>query len=192
MSDKKTILEKVQDLATFIMKGNDKKVKLAQETLDNETVIEAEVFEAGQPVFIVNEEERVPLPVGDYTLKDGRALVVVEEGMIDTIGEAAEEEEVDANSEFVTKPEFNKAIDEIKSMLSKDKKAEDDLIIKAKADLKKAEEDLKLSKENVVKLQKEIDEIPDAKKIIVAPVKLKNNPATTMRGRIVEHLNKIA
>ena len=68
-------------------------VKLAQMKLDNGTVLEAETFEAGQPVFIVNEEDRIALPVGEYILEDGMILVVSEEGIIAEIKEAVVEEE---------------------------------------------------------------------------------------------------
>ena len=68
-------------------------IKLAQMKLDNGTVLEAEVFEAGQPVFIVNEEDRIALPVGEYILEDGMILVVSEEGIIAEIKEAIVEEE---------------------------------------------------------------------------------------------------
>ena len=63
-------------------------VKLEQMTLENGTVIEADSFEAGQAVFIVTEDGQVALPVGDYTLPDGKMLVVTEEGMIGEIKEA--------------------------------------------------------------------------------------------------------
>ena len=129
MSAKKAILEKLKDIGTYLVELDNKEiietkeikkeeVKFAQETLDNDTVIEAEAFESGEAVFIVNEDERVALPVGEYTLADGRVLVVSEEGMIDSIGEAAEEEseDVDAKEEFVTKAEFNDAIESIKAM----------------------------------------------------------------------------
>lgn len=56
-------------------------VKLAQIKLENGTVIEAESFESEQPVFIVTEEERVPLPMGQYDLEDGKILVIEEEGI---------------------------------------------------------------------------------------------------------------
>ena len=62
-------------------------VKLAQMALDNGTIIEAELFEAGQSVFIVNGEDRIALPVGEYMLEDGMALIVVEEGIIAEIKE---------------------------------------------------------------------------------------------------------
>ena len=63
-------------------------VKLAQMKLDNGTVLEAEAFEAGMPIFIVNEEDRIALPVGEYKLEDGMMLIVVEEGIIAEVKEA--------------------------------------------------------------------------------------------------------
>lgn len=75
-------------------------VKLAQMQLENGTVIEAEVFEAEQAVFIVNEEDRIALPVGEYLLEDGMVLKVEVEGVIASIEmpeeEAPEVEEVEA------------------------------------------------------------------------------------------------
>jgi hypothetical protein len=71
-------------------------IQLEQMTLDNGTVIEAEVFEAGQPVFIVNGEDRVALPIGEYTLDNGMILVVAVEGEIAEIKEAAPAEEAEA------------------------------------------------------------------------------------------------
>lgn len=62
-------------------------VKLAQMALENGTIIEAEVFEAGAGVFIVNEEDRIALPVGEYKLEDGMILIVAEEGIIAEIKE---------------------------------------------------------------------------------------------------------
>jgi len=68
-------------------------IQLEQMTLDNGTVIEAEVFEAGKAVFIVNGEDRVALPVGEYILDNGMILVVAVEGEIAEIKEAAPAEE---------------------------------------------------------------------------------------------------
>lgn len=69
------------------------RMSLAQQTLENGTIIEAESFEAGQQVFVVSDEERVALPVGEYALEDGKTLVVEEEGLIAEIKEAAVEAE---------------------------------------------------------------------------------------------------
>lgn len=69
------------------------KLNLAQATLeDGTTVIEAEVMEAGQAVFIVSDDERIALPVGEYTTNEGQMIVVAEEGMIAEIKEAKEDE----------------------------------------------------------------------------------------------------
>ena len=60
---------------------------------DKVSMLEAEMFEAGQAVFILTEDEqRIPLPVGEYELEDMRILVVIEEGMIADVREAAEPE----------------------------------------------------------------------------------------------------
>ena len=76
------------------------KVEMANMRLANGVVLEAEAFEAGQNVFLVGEDgEKVAAPVGEHELEDGRILVIVEEGVISEIREAAaieaeEEEEV--------------------------------------------------------------------------------------------------
>ena len=70
---------------------------------DGVSTLEADVFEAGQPVFILTEDEqRIPLPVGEYELEDMRILVVIEEGVIAEVREAAEvEEEVEVEAPAV-------------------------------------------------------------------------------------------
>ena len=67
-------------------------VKLEQMTLDSGAVFEAESFEAGQEVFVVSDEERVAVPVGEYTTEDGKVIVVSEEGLIAEVKEAEAEE----------------------------------------------------------------------------------------------------
>jgi hypothetical protein len=86
-----------------------REVKFEQMTLENGAVLEAEVFEAGNEVFIVSGEDRVAAPVGEHLLSDGRVLVIVEEGLIAEIKEAAAEEveetveiEVEASAEEST------------------------------------------------------------------------------------------
>ena len=74
-------------------------VKLAQMKLeDGVTVIEAEVFEAEAAVFIVNGEDRIAMPVGEYKLEDGSVLKVEVEGIIAAI-EMPEEEMPEAETE---------------------------------------------------------------------------------------------
>ena len=113
-------------------------IKLESMKLDNGTVIEAEAFEANQEVFIVTEDERIALPIGEYEMEDGRILVVAEEGVIAEINEAkeeeapeeapaeepAQEEEVEQAEEekeeemaYATKEELTAAMDELKGMI---------------------------------------------------------------------------
>jgi len=67
-------------------------VKLAQMKLkDGVTVLEADAFEMDNNVFIVNGEEKIPVPVGEYELEDGMILVVTVEGVIAEIKEAVVE-----------------------------------------------------------------------------------------------------
>jgi hypothetical protein len=70
-------------------------VKLEQMKLaDGVTILEADAFEAGMEVFIVTEDEqKIPLPVGEYEMENGFMLVVEEEGIIASYMEAAPEEE---------------------------------------------------------------------------------------------------
>lgn len=77
-----------------------REVKFATMNLENGAVLEAEAFEAGNEVFVVSGEDRVPAPVGEHKLEDGRILVVVEEGMIAEIKEAAGEPAVEVEVEM--------------------------------------------------------------------------------------------
>lgn len=82
-------------------------VKLAQmKLMDGVTVIEAEAFEPEMAVFIVNGEDKVPMPVGEYLLEDGNVLKVEVEGIIASI-EMPEEEapEVEVEVETTKKEE---------------------------------------------------------------------------------------
>lgn len=70
-------------------------VKLEQMKLaDGVTILEADAFEAGMEVFIVTEDEqKIPLPVGEYEMENGFMLVVEEEGIIASYMEAPATEE---------------------------------------------------------------------------------------------------
>ena len=122
------MISKIKDVLNL-----SEEVKLEQQALENGTVLEAEAFESGNEVFIVTEDEKVAVPVGEYQLEDGRILVVAEEGLISEIKteeaeeETAEEvEEVEAKEEekeemgYATKEELAEVksmIEEIKAML---------------------------------------------------------------------------
>jgi len=69
-------------------------VKLEQmKLIDGTTILEADAFEMDNEVFIVTEDEqKIPLPIGEYELENGMILVVAVEGIIAEIKEAVVEE----------------------------------------------------------------------------------------------------
>ena len=136
-------------------------VKLAQATLENGTVIESEDFAVGSEVFIVTEDEKVALPVGEYTLEDGEMLKVEEEGIIASIGAAEAEEaseEVEAAEEemgYATKEELaevKEMIEEIKAMLEPKEEMSSEEVEEPKEELSEEpkEEEVELSAEEPV------------------------------------------
>lgn len=88
---KKEVIEAINTLKVFLgmEKQEEKVVKLAEQMkLDNGTIIEVDALEVGAAVAIVNEEERIPLPAGEYKLEDGRILVCTEDGVLAEIKDA--------------------------------------------------------------------------------------------------------
>jgi hypothetical protein len=145
------------------------KVELATAKLDNGTVLEAEAFEAGKEIFIITEDDKVALPVGDYTMEDGKMLVVAEEGIIAEIKDLDEEEapadeEVEAEDlGYVTKEELAEAVSEIKAMIEDMKKEE-----------MSEETEVELSEELPKEVKEELSE-PAAEPIAHNPEQKNNN-----------------
>jgi hypothetical protein len=81
----------------------DIEVKLEQMKLnDGVTIIEADSFEANNEVFVVTEDDqRIPMPVGEYVVENGMLLIVTQEGVIAEIKEqeAPAKEEVEEELE---------------------------------------------------------------------------------------------
>lgn len=70
--------------------------------IDGITIFEADAFEMDKEVFIVTEDEqKIPVPIGEYELEDGRILVVEVEGIILEVKEKAEEEVVEEEAPVV-------------------------------------------------------------------------------------------
>jgi hypothetical protein len=86
---KKNVINQIKSLLGM-------EVNLEQMMLeDGVTILEADSFEAEQEVFIVTEDEqKIPLPIGEYKMENGFMLTVEEEGIIASYMEAAAEEEV--------------------------------------------------------------------------------------------------
>eukprot|EP01052_Picozoa_sp_SAG31_P030958 SAG31_NODE_3227_length_4519_cov_1.820588_4_plen_192_part_00 len=112
-------------------------VKLEEQKLENGTVVSAEAFEKGKEIFIVTDDEKIAMPVGEYILEDGRLVVVEEEGIIADVREVSDEvpakeeedgeeitedleEEVKEEMSYATKEELAEVktmVEEIKAML---------------------------------------------------------------------------
>tara|TARA_B100000780_G_C20987775_1_gene394937 strand:- start:49 stop:657 length:609 start_codon:yes stop_codon:yes gene_type:complete len=111
-------------------------VRLEEMKLENGTVVSAESFEKDREIFIVTDDEKVAMPVGEYLLEDGRLVVVEEEGLIADVREVsdevpaketeegeeitsdlAEDGEEDKKEEmgYATKEELSSAVKEIKA-----------------------------------------------------------------------------
>ena len=156
------MISKIKDVLNL-----SEEVKLEQQALENGTVLEAEAFEAGNEVFIVTEDEKVAVPVGEYELEDGKILVVAEEGLIAEIKEAGEEEapeeEVEATEDVVLEEEkeemgyaTKEELAEVKSMIEEIK-----AMLEPKEDLS-ADELGNLVTEELCKHEKvELSEVPE-------------------------------
>ena len=105
----KSILNKVRTLL-----GMEVKLEMMK-LIDGTTVLEAEMFEADNEVFIITEDEqRIPLPIGEYELENAMILVVVEEGIISEVKEATTEEEVaEPEAETEVEVEAEKSVNPI-------------------------------------------------------------------------------
>ena len=180
------ILNKIKNIVGEKVELSEEKIEMAEITLENGTVLVAEKFEAGESIFIKTEDEQIALPIGEYKLEEGKVLVVSEEGLIDSIKEAAEEaveeelseesneeveteleEEEKEELEYVTKEEFKSAVEEIKGMIEK-------MGYKDKEEMK----------EEVIEEVKEEKEELSA----VAPEPVKHNPEAEVDNKVNFHI----
>jgi|TARA_X000001388_G_scaffold68829_1_gene56906 hypothetical protein len=132
--------EQVEETKLEQVEETQEEVKLAQATLENGTILEAEAFEAGNEIFIVSEDDKVAVPVGEYQMEDGQMLIIEEEGIIGEIKAQEAEEEVEAEEEieaYVSKEEFNSAVEEIKGMINELKKDKEEMAEEVKEELSK-------------------------------------------------------
>jgi len=182
---KKEVQEAINTIKTFL--GMEKEVKLAQEVLEDGAVLEADSFEAGQNVSIVNEDERIALPVGEYELPEDRILVVQEEGIIAEIKtkeveeEAPEMEQVKEEAPMMSEEpakEIKKTVESIVketffSEIEELKKENEELKAKL-TELSKVEEVKEEVKEEVVELKEE------------EPKPIQHNPENKVEREVVK------
>ena len=182
-------------------------VKLMEMKLENGTIVSAEAFEKGNEIFIVTDDEKVAMPVGEYILEDGKLLVVEEEGMIADMREVSDEapakEEVEETEDLEEeeKKEMEEEADvaDWKGMEKRIQNLED-----AIADLKKdkveAEEEVEMTeevKEEIVEEVKEelsavkpIKHNPEAKAPQKTQVQFGKGQFNTTLDRVLSKLNK--
>ena len=158
-------------------------VKLMEMKLENGTIVSAEAFEKGNEIFIVTDDEKVAMPVGEYILEDGKLLVVEEEGMIADMREvsdeapakeeASEEETEDLEEEEKKEMEEEADVADWKGMEKRIQNLED-----AIADLKKDKVEAEEEVEMAEKVKEEIiEEVKEEVKEELSAVKpIKHNP----------------
>jgi hypothetical protein len=181
--------------------GMEENIQLAQLKLENGTVLEADSFEQNMEVFILSDDERISLPVGEYQLEDGRTLKVEDEGVISEIGmnehkdkEEEEKEEKDMEDkdkekmEYVTKEEFRKEMDELRKHIEDMMKHKDEEKEKEKEEMASqvaTEIAVEMSKQPAAKAIKHSPENKEDKKKFV----FADNRRQTTLDRI---MNKLA
>ena len=183
-----SILNKVRELLGM-------EVKLGTRKLDDGvTTIEAEEFEAGFQVVIVTEDEqKIPLPVGEYKLEDGLLLVVTEEGLIAEIKEAEAEEEVieeEAKKEEEYEEEVEASVEEAKPIKKTVESIVKETFFSEMEALKKENEELKSELEKFSKVEnnentneevveestEEVVELSEEKEVEAAAKPIVHNP----------------
>jgi hypothetical protein len=186
------ILNKIKNIVGVEL--SESKIELAEITLENGTVLVAESFEAGKSIFIKTEEEEIALPIGEYELEDGKILVVTEEGLIDSIKEAAKEEEVaeeelseesvteeveteleEEEMKYVTKEEFSLAMNELKEMIEKmGNKEEKEELSEVKEEVEEVELSAEPVKHNPEKEDKKLNFKISANKVVTTKDRVYN------------------
>ena len=179
-------------------------VKLMDMKLENGTIVSAESFEKDNEIFIVTDDEKVAMPVGEYILEDGRLLVVEEEGMIADIREVSDE--VPAKEEETTEdledetvetevPEevasevaaIIDAVVEVIAPVIEEVKEEIEMLKKKFSDMDVKEEEEK--KEELSKV-KPIKHNPEAKAAQKKQVQFGKGKFNTTFDRVLNRLNK--
>jgi len=172
-------------------------VKLEEMKLENGTVVSAEAFEKGKEIFIVTDDEKVAMPVGEYILEDGRLVVVEEEGIIADVREVSDE--VPAKEEEVEETEDLEEVKEEMSYATKEELAEvKTMVEEIKAMLEPKEEMSEEVKEEEVKEEvkeelsavKPIKHNPEASTPQKKQVQFAKGQFNTTLDRVLSKLNK--
>tara|TARA_R100001224_G_scaffold102973_1_gene75465 strand:+ start:1426 stop:2037 length:612 start_codon:yes stop_codon:yes gene_type:complete len=127
------------------------KVELAQAKLENGTLVESSSFKKGDEIFIITDDEKVAMPVGEYVMEDGKLLVVEEEGIIAdyrVVSDDVPQKEDDIKDEEMRDEGKEAAVDDWAGMEKRIKNLEDAIAdlksrMGEKEDFEKVEEEVK-------------------------------------------------
>ena len=127
-------------------------VKLEEMKLENGTIVSAESFEKDKEIFIVTDDEKVAMPVGEYLLEDGRLVVVSEEGMIADVREVSDEvpaKETEEGEEITSDLEEDKKEDKKEEMGYATKEELSSAVAEIKANIEEIKEMMKPKEEDL-------------------------------------------
>ena len=172
-------------------------VKLEEQKLENGTVVSAEAFEKDNEIFIVTDDEKVAMPVGEYILEDGRLLVVEAEGVIADVREVSDEvpAKEEAKEEVEETEDLEEEVKEEMSYATKEELAEvKTMVEEIKAMLEPKEEMSEEVKEEEVKEElssvKPIKHNPEASTPQKKQVQFAKGQFNTTLDRVLSKLNK--
>ena len=141
-------------------------VKLEEMKLENGTVVSAESFEKGKEIFIVTDDEKVAMPVGEYLLEDGRLVVVEEEGSIADVREVSDEvpaKETEEGEEITSDlEEEEKEMADVADWEGMEKRIQN--LEDAIADLK-GDKESKMEEDEEVEMEEEVSRQPKSRTI---------------------------
>lgn len=141
------------DILSRITALLNKKVNLAQMSLDNGTVVESDSFAVGDPIFAIDGENKVPLEIGKYTMEDGTVLEVFEIGIVGEVAAAEAKEEAKSEEEMAAELA---AVTEVARLAEEEKT--NDVILKVVEALKPVFDELNSKIENLSKANSEVKE----------------------------------
>ncbi len=177
-------------------------VKLEEMKLENGTVVSAETFEKGSEIFIVTDDEKVAMPVGEYILEDGRLLVVEAEGMIADVRDVSDEvpakEETEDLEEVIETEVPEEVVQEVEAIVEavveviapvlEEVKSEIEELKKKFSDMDVKEEEEK--KEELSAARKPIKHNPEAKAPQKKQMQFAKGQFNTTLDRVLNKLNK--
>lgn len=184
---KKEVIEAINTLKVFLgMEKQEEVVKLAEQMkLDNGTIIEVDALEAGASVAIVNEDERIPLPKGEYKLEDGRVLVATEDGVLSEVKEMEAEKEEEKEM---------KEVEEEAPMMSEEPVKEAKKVVESTVKetyfeeiekLKAENEELKAKITELSKVEEVKEEVKEEVELSEEPKPIKANPENKVEKEVV-------